>query len=48
MSRYEPRKLTESFVKTLPLDGIGYIVRDTKVTGLMLAVNKTVKMYAAR
>ena len=33
MSNCKPRKLTEGFVKELPLNGHGYIVRDTKVTG---------------
>ena len=39
-----PRKLTEAFVRTLPL-GTPLLVRDTKVTGLMIAVNKRSKTY---
>lgn len=45
MPHFKPRKLTEGFVQGLPLDGTGYVVRDTKVTGLMVAVNKTGKSY---
>lgn len=45
MPRYAPRKLTEAFVKGLPFDGSAYAVRDTKVTGLMVAVNKGSKSY---
>ncbi len=45
MSNRTPTKLTEAFVKGLPFDGIAYVVRDTKITGLMVAVNKTSKSY---
>lgn len=45
MQRYEPRKLTEGFIRDLPFNGTGYLVRDTRVTGLMVAVNKTCKTY---
>ena len=41
MPQYEPTKLTETFIRDLPLEGIAYAVRDTKVTGLFVAVNKT-------
>ena len=44
MPSHPPRKLTEGFVQTLPL-GAQTIVRDTKVTGLLLAVNKHSKSY---
>ena len=44
MPRTDPRKLTEAFVKALPL-GRSCLVRDTKVTGLMIAVNKSSKSY---
>jgi integrase len=39
-----PRRLTEGFIKGLPL-GAATVVRDTKVTGLFVAVNKTCKSY---
>jgi integrase len=42
--RHTPQKLTEGFIKGLPL-GKGLAVRDTKVTGLMLVVNKNCKSY---
>ena len=45
MPRYKPTKLTEGFIKALPLDGSGYVVRDTKVVGLMIAANKSSKTY---
>ena len=46
MTRYEPRKLTEGFIIGLPVDGqTTYQVRDTKVTGLIVAVNKLSKTY---
>lgn len=45
MPPYGPRKLTEAFVKGLPFEGSTYVVRDTKITGLMVAVNKTSKSY---
>ena len=44
MPRTEPRKLTEAFIKGLPL-GVPVVVRDTKVTGLMVTVNKHSKSY---
>ena len=44
MPRIEPRKLTEAFVKALPT-GRPLVVRDTKVTGFMIAVNKHSKSY---
>ena len=45
MPRYEPRKLTESFIKSLASGERTFIVRDTKVTGLLLSVNKSSKSY---
>ena len=45
MPQYEPTKLTEAFIRDLPLEGIAYAVRDTKVTGLFVAINKTGKSY---
>lgn len=45
MPRHKPTKLTEGFVKGLSFDGNGFIVRDTKVVGLLVAVNKTSKTY---
>lgn len=45
MPRYKPRKLTEGFIKGLPIDGSSYVVRDAKVTGLLVAVNKNSKSY---
>lgn len=39
-----PRRLTEGFIKSLPL-GTPVAVRDTKVTGLMVTVNKKSKSY---
>lgn len=44
MPKYAPRKLTEGFVQSLPI-GAPFVVRDTKVTGLMVAVNKHSKSY---
>lgn len=44
MPRHAPKKLTEGFIQGLPL-GSPLIVRDTKVTGLMVAVNRTSKSY---
>jgi integrase len=44
MPRTEPRKLTEAFINALPV-GAPMLIRDTKVTGLMLAVNKHSKSY---
>ena len=45
MARYEPRRLTESFIKSLAFGERAYLVRDTKVTGFLLAVNKKSKSY---
>lgn len=44
MPTYTPRKLTEAFVKALPV-GEPALIRDTKVTGLLLAINKSCKSY---
>jgi integrase len=41
---HPPRRLTEGFIKSLPL-GKPVAVRDTKVTGLMVTVNKKSKSY---
>lgn len=41
----QPTKLTEAFVRQLAYDGKPYVVRDTKVTGFMVAVNKRSKSY---
>lgn len=40
-----PERLTEGFVKGLRFEGKPGVVRDAKVTGLMVAVNKTGKSY---
>ncbi|WP_417713994.1 tyrosine-type recombinase/integrase [Pseudophaeobacter arcticus] len=40
-----PERLTEGFVKGLRFEGKPSVVRDAKVTGLMVAVNKTGKSY---
>ncbi|HMR31849.1 MAG TPA: tyrosine-type recombinase/integrase [Geminicoccaceae bacterium] len=45
MSKYPPTRLTEGFIKGLPLGERPYVVRDTKVTGLMVAVNTASKSY---
>ena len=45
MSSYAPTKLTEGFIKGLPHEEKPYVVRDKKVTGLLVAVNKTCKTY---
>jgi hypothetical protein len=45
MTRCSPRRLTEAIIKSLAFDGVAYAVRDTKVTGLLVAVNKTKKSY---
>jgi integrase len=45
MPRHPPRKLTEAFIKGLPLEETSYVVRDAKVTGLLVAVNKASKSY---
>ena len=44
MPRSEPRKLTEAAIKSMPV-GTPILIRDTKVTGLMVAVNKHSKSY---
>lgn len=44
MPSLPPRRLTEGFIKSLPL-GEAKVVRDTKVVGLMVAVNKKSKSY---
>jgi hypothetical protein len=41
----QPRKLTEAYVATLEPRSRPYLVRDTAVTGLLIAVNKTCKSY---
>ena len=45
MPRHLPTKLTEAFIRGLPHEETSYVVRDTKVTGLLVAVNKTSKSY---
>ena len=40
-----PEKLTEAAVRALAFEGKPRMVRDAKVTGLMVAVNKTNKSY---
>ena len=40
-----PEKLTEATVKALKYEGAPSVVRDAKVTGLLVAVNKTGKSY---
>lgn len=40
-----PEKLTEAKIKALTYDGKPAVVRDAKVTGLLVAVNKTGKSY---
>ena len=40
-----PEKLTEAAVKALKYEGAPSVVRDAKVTGLLVAVNKTGKSY---
>ena len=40
-----PEKLTEAAVRALTFEGKPKMVRDAKVTGLMVAVNKTSKSY---
>ncbi len=40
-----PEKLTEAAVKALKFEGAPSVVRDAKVTGLLVAVNKTGKSY---
>ena len=45
MATRPPRRLTENFIKKLTFDGQAFAVRDTAVTGLMVAVNKGSKSY---
>lgn len=40
-----PEKLTEGLIRGLKFEGKATTVRDAKVTGLMVAVNKTGKSY---
>jgi hypothetical protein len=42
---YAPRALDQKFVDRLPFEGAAYLVRDTKVKGLMVAVNKASKSW---
>ena len=44
MPKTEPRRLTEAFINKLSF-GEPRVVRDTKVTGLMICVNKNSKSY---
>lgn len=43
--KYPPTRLTASFIEKLTWDGELIIVRDTKVTGLMIAVQKYCKSF---
>lgn len=45
MSKYKPTRLTEAFVLKVPHEPKGYTIRDTKVAGLLLVVNKCSKSY---
>lgn len=45
MKKYKPTRLTEGFVQKLPNHERAYTVRDTKITGLLLVVNKYSKSY---
>lgn len=45
MSKYKPTRLTEAFVEKVPHEEKGYTIRDTKVAGLLLVVNKRSKSY---
>ena len=46
MARYEPRRLTECFINSLPVDGrTTHNVRYTKMTGLIVSINKRSKTY---
>ncbi|HSM42980.1 MAG TPA: Arm DNA-binding domain-containing protein [Afifellaceae bacterium] len=40
-----PRKLTETYIRSLRYEGRPYLVRDTHTTGLMIAVNKKSKTF---
>ena len=41
----KPQRLTETFVKGLVFKDKSFLVRDTRVKGLMIAVNKHGKSY---
>ena len=45
MASFPPTRLTEAFIRGLPFSEKGYRVRDTRVVGLMVAVNKASKSY---
>lgn len=45
MSRSKPTRLTETCIKGLPFNGKPYLIRDTKVRGLIVAVQKSGKTY---
>ncbi len=45
MKKYTPMRLTEALIKKLEYDEYGFSVRDTKVIGLMIVVNKNSKSY---
>ncbi|MEM9360554.1 MAG: integrase arm-type DNA-binding domain-containing protein, partial [Pseudomonadota bacterium] len=45
MGQHSPRRLTEGYINGLKYDGRGFLVRDTRVVGLMVAVNKLGKSY---
>ena len=40
-----PTKLTEAFIRDLTYENISFLVRDTSIKGLMIAVNKHCKSY---
>ena len=42
---YPPRRLTEGFIRGLPNASAPYFVRDTRVVGLLVTVNKLSKSY---
>lgn len=44
MTKVAPRRLTEAFVEALPLGQV-CVVRDTRVTGFLVTVNKSTKSY---
>ena len=41
----QPTKLTEAFIRSLAYKDPSYLVRDTIIKGLMIAVNKQSKPY---
>jgi integrase len=45
MTTIPPTRLTEAFIHSLSHNGKDYVVRDTRVIGLMVAVNKSSKSY---